>query len=152
MNDFETIIRFAISNEVADATFYTRMAEKAESKDLRNLLLEHAQQENDHQARLEEILVNHRLPTPPDRRIPEADLHIADYAVPQGDADPSLSYQDALLQAAKREQAAQKLYTDLANQHPDPAIQAIFRFMAEQKARHRNQLEREYDDQILKEN
>jgi rubrerythrin len=52
----------------------------------------------------------------------------------------------------KEEKAAFRLYTDLAERTPDPAIRQTFLSLAQEEAKHKLRFEIEYDDYILKEN
>lgn len=150
MDHIEKILDFAIRQEEAEANFYQGMAKRAESADLRRMLLEHAEQERDHKNKLEAILASHRIPGG-NRRFANPDLRIADYAVADSIGTGELNYQDALILAAKREQAAERLYRDLAQQAADAETAALFTFLAEQESKHRHQIEVDYDDDILKE-
>ncbi|MBF0610048.1 MAG: ferritin family protein [Magnetococcales bacterium] len=145
MDRFIEVIEFAIQQEESEAEFYEMLATRAESQAVRNVLLDHAKQEWEHKARLQEILASHRLPGG-GRRFRDPDLQIADYTVAAPVAEGELGYQDALILAAKREKAAERLYRDMASQTDDPQTANLFLFLAEQEAKHRHQIERDYDD------
>ncbi|MBF0620816.1 MAG: ferritin family protein [Magnetococcales bacterium] len=153
MNSFEEIILYAIKHEEAEAAFYVSLSEQVENDDVKAAMLHHAEEEVMHKTKLLEILENHRLPSGK-KRYPDPDMKMADYAFIEIDTldVKKISYQDALLAAAKQELAAQKLYEDLAGQATDPDLKATLSFLAEQEGKHRSQLEAEYDDNILTEN
>ena len=52
----------------------------------------------------------------------------------------------------KREEKSYKLYTSLAQQGKDPSIAKLFQLLAQEELKHKNRLEKEYDEVILKEN
>ena len=85
----------------------------------------------------------------PDEQV--RDLKIADYLV---DVKPSanMSYQDALILAMKKEKAAFRMYSALAERAEDPSVKALFLSLALEESKHKLSFEIEYDDIILKEN
>lgn len=147
---FKEVLEFAIEQEVSEAMFYERLAKRTENPELRAMLLSHAREEEIHRGKLEEILKNHRLPDK-GARPPGPDLKIGENLVPGKRKTKELTYQDILVLAIKMEQASQNLYEDFANTSMDPEVKRIFQFLAEQESNHRAALEREYDDNILRE-
>jgi rubrerythrin len=85
----------------------------------------------------------------PDAKV--RDLKIADYLV---DVKPSatMSYQDALILAMKKEKAAFRMYTKLAEKAENPDVKAVFLNLAQEESKHKLAFEVEYDEYILKEN
>jgi rubrerythrin len=85
----------------------------------------------------------------PDTKV--KDLKIAEYLV---DVKPTanMSYQDALILAMKKEKAAFRMYTKLAQQAEDPEVKALFFNLAQEESKHKLAFEIEYDDYILKDN
>jgi rubrerythrin len=67
---------------------------------------------------------------------------------PQGD----LSLQDAMIVAMKREKAAYRLYSDLAQKVDDAELKDLFLGLAQEEAKHKLYFETQYDDQILRDN
>jgi rubrerythrin len=63
-----------------------------------------------------------------------------------------MDYQDALDVAMHREKAAFALYTDLAGATDDPELQELFTALAQEEAKHKLFLEREYDEHVLTDN
>ena len=87
-------------------------------------------------------------------KLPDAkvrDLKIAEYLV---DVKPSatMSYQDALILAMKKEKAAFRMYTKLAEKAENPEVKSLFLNLAQEESAHKLAFEVEYDDYILKEN
>lgn len=148
---FREVIEYAISQEEEEERFYQDLATRSENKDLMALMLDQAQEEVNHKEALERLLERRAMPGGP-KRLPDPDLHLADYLVPGAMDDKSkLGFQDAMILAIKMEQANERLYQDLAQQTPDAEAKALFNFLALQEARHRGILERYYDEEILEE-
>ena len=63
-----------------------------------------------------------------------------------------ISYQDALILAAKKEKAAFRLYTKLSDLAQDTELKQLFAALAQEEAKHKLRFEVEYDDFILEEN
>jgi len=79
------------------------------------------------------------------------DLQISEYLVaeePQGD----LSYQDILIVAMKREEAAKKLYTELAERFKGTETEGVFTRLTEEETGHKLRFEKLYDEDILRNN
>lgn len=147
---FKEVIEYAIEQEVAEALFYERLAKRTSNTELRAMLLTHAQEEEIHRRKLEEILHTHKLPTL-NEHSSGPDLKIGGILVPGKRKTKELSYQDILILAIKMEQANQNLYEDFAVATLDPEAKRLFLFLADQEAKHRAVLEREYDENILRE-
>ena len=79
------------------------------------------------------------------------DLKIADYVV-DIEISTDMDYQQALIVAMKKEKAAFRLYTNLANIVDDPNLSTVFQALAQEEAKHKLRFEIEYDDNILSEN
>jgi rubrerythrin len=78
-------------------------------------------------------------------------MKIADYLVPV-EYDGDMSYQQILVLAMKREKAAFKLYSELAERVDEVPIRDLFLGLAEEEAKHKLRFELEYDEVILKDN
>ncbi len=63
-----------------------------------------------------------------------------------------MKYQDLLILAMKREDAAYALYNNLATQSSDESIVKLFQILAQEELKHKNRLEKEYDEVVLKNN
>jgi rubrerythrin len=78
------------------------------------------------------------------------DLKIADY-LPKAEISENADYQEALVFAMQAEKAEFKLYKDLAAKIDDPEMKKNMLMLAQEEAKHKLQLEIEYDDFILQE-
>ena len=146
--NLEEILDFAIAGEQEAHDFYMDLAKKVERPGMEGLFTQFAREELGHKRRLESIKQGTRSFVPSKQVV---DLKIGDYLV---EVAPSatLTYQNALILAMKREKAAFQLYTDLAAETDDAEMKAIFEGLAQEEAKHKLRFEVEYDDMILTEN
>ena len=146
--NLEEILVFAIEREQEAHDFYMDLAKKAERPGMDGLFTQFAREEMGHKKRLEGIKKGVRSFAPAKQ---VTDLKIGDYLV---DVEPTatLTYQNALILAMKKEKAAFQLYTDLASQTDDAEVKQIFEGLAQEEAKHKLRFEVEYDDMILTEN
>jgi rubrerythrin len=63
-----------------------------------------------------------------------------------------MKYEDALKLAMKREKAAFKLYTNLAEKSEDNGMKSLFSMLAQEESKHKLRFEIEYDEYVMKEN
>lgn len=143
-NTFEDAILFAIKHEEEEARFYEGMADRSRSADQKKALLDQAAEEYDHKRRLEAALANRKLPTA-SKIVADPDMKIAELLVVE-DRGGHLSYEEALLLAAKREKKAAQFYQSLAKSSTSSELAGIFSFLAEQEVKHGKQIEQKYDD------
>ncbi|MCP4728008.1 MAG: ferritin family protein [bacterium] len=144
----DSILDFAIQKEQDAADFYTRLAEKADRRHMKDIFTDFAREEMGHKAKLEGVKKG-KVFIASEKNI--LDLKIGDYLT---DARPSpeMEYQEALILAMKAEKEAFRLYTDLAGAVDDPNLKEIFKALAQEEAKHKLRFEIEYDDNIYKEN
>ncbi len=145
---FEEILNVAIEKEQEAVDAYTAAAGMVKQSSIRDMLLDLAKQEEGHKRRLMAIdmagVSELHL-----RCIP--DLKIAEY-VDDVEFSPSMDYQDVLTVAMKREEAARNLYRHLASISGESELRELFDFLAQEEARHKLLLEKEYDEHVLTEN
>lgn len=151
MKEFENIdavLAFAIEQEQKAVDFYTGLAKDAHSAEMKKVFLEFAGEEIRHKKRLTQIR-EQGLFTMPIEKV--ADLKIADYTV-EVKVSGTLSYEQALVLAMKREKAAFKLYSNLAERAPNQELKEIFLSLAMEESKHKLRFELEYDEFVLKDN
>ena len=151
MREFKSvndILDFAIAEEEAAAEFYTKLASTVRAPGMDKFLLEFAEEEKGHKAKLLAMKAG-KIAVPQKERV--VDLKIADYTV-EIEPTPHLDYAQALLLAMKKEKAAFKLYSDLAQSATDVGLRQVLLSMAQEEAKHKLRFEVEYDDHILTEN
>jgi len=144
----DEILVFAIEQEQKAVDFYTSLAKEATSEEMKKVFLEFAGEEIRHKQRLTRIREEGVFTMP---RQQVADLKISDYII---DVKPTgkLSYEEALVLAMKREKAAFKLYSNLAERAPNDELKEIFETLAMEESRHKLRFELEYDEYVLREN
>jgi len=151
MKQFTTtndILDFAMENEQQAVDFYTQLAQNARTDDMREVFEQFAREEIGHKARLTKIKEEGILDLPNEQ---VADLKIADYTV-RTEPTESMTYEQALVLAMKREKAAFKLYLKLSELAPNPGLQQLFLALAQEESRHKLRFELEYDEYVLREN
>ena len=144
----EEILAFAIEKEQDAADFYTDLADKMDSANIKEVFLGFAKEEKGHKAKLEAVRAGKRM-LEAEKEI--ADLKIGDHLV-DIELDSNLGYQEALIMAMKAEKAAFKLYTELASATADAELKQMLLGLAQEEAKHKLRFEIEYDDFILTEN
>lgn len=144
----DDVLDFAISKEQEAHDFYVTLSAKAASPAMRQALLDFAQEELGHRAKLQAVKHGHQLLK---AQAQVVDLKIGDYLVDVS-ADEVTTYQQALVVAMKAEKAAYRLYMDLAAGCTDPGLHELFLSLANEEAKHKLRFELEYDEQVLREN
>lgn len=144
----DEILIFAIEQEQRAVDFYTDLAKEAHNEEMKKVFIEFAGEEIKHKQRLTRIREEGVFSMPKQQ---VADLKIADYVV-DVKASGKLSYEDTLVLAMKREKAAFKLYSTLAERAPNDELKEIFESLAMEESRHKLRFELEYDEFVLREN
>ncbi len=151
MKSFESandILDFAMQSEQEAVDFYTRLAGQMKNREMQEVFLSFAQEEVEHKARLKKVKEEGLFDMEAER---VTDLKIADYVV---NVKPSenMEYADALVLAMKKEKAAFKLYTALAEKAEQPALKKLFEALAVEESKHKLRFELEYDEYVMREN
>ena len=143
--NIDEILDFAISKEKEAAALYTDLAQRVERPGMREAFLEFAREEEGHKRHLETIKAG-QLPALTVREV--QGLGIAEnLAAPE--ASGNMTYAESLAFVIKAEQAAQELYTGLAEATDDPNLAAVFSALASEEAKHKKRFEVEYDEVVL---
>ncbi len=144
----DEILDFAMCAEQEAVDFYTNMAGKMSNPQMKEVFLDFAREEVGHKARLQKIKEEKVF----DMKAENVnDLKIADYVVQSHQGD-DLEYADALILAMKKEKAAFKLYTHLAQRTGNPGLQQVFQALAMEESKHKLRFEIEYDEFVMREN
>ncbi len=147
-DQFQEIINFAVEREREAQHFYDQAAGQAKWPHIKEMLLELKAQEEGH----ERYLLGLDMPKLSQTHIdPVPDLMISDYMVDM-EYKPDMDFQEIMVLAMKREEKAAKLYEDLGSTCTDPGVCKLFNLMAEEEKKHKFNLEKEYEETILKEN
>lgn len=144
----DEILDFAMEAEQEAVDFYTQLASQMQNMEMKETFIQFAKEEVGHKARLQKIK-DERLFDLADEKVP--DLKIADYIV-NVKPDAQMSYADALVLAMKKEKAAFKLYTTLAQRTDNAQIKKVFQSLAIEESKHKLRFEIEYDEFVMREN
>ncbi len=147
--DFIELITYAIEREKAAAKFYSRLQQMTTSKASKELLGSLEKMELAHAKVLGKF--THEDSTSEFIAPKIANLKISDYMTVPPPSD-EMTFQEVLVLAMKREDASNKLYLALANEADDEKTKNLFLRLASEEAKHKNQLETIYDEEILSEN
>jgi rubrerythrin len=147
-NSINEILDFAIGEEQAAVDFYLQLAGQSKNAETKKIFTDYAAEEMRHKANLTSLKETGAFHLPEQQ---VRDLKISDYLV---DVKPTanMTYQDALILAMKKEKAAFRMYSKLAERATDPGVKELFQGLAMEESKHKLRFEVEYDDYILKEN
>jgi rubrerythrin len=158
---FEEVVAFAIGRESQAADFYQISATKSEKPATKSMFNELAAEEMKHKNLLEK-LTSEQLKNFKPSKIENLGLSSI---IQDAQFSPDMEYPAALRMAIKKEEEAIQLYSALAEQSglgglndtPEcgntgdkDQIKQLFDFLVEQEKQHKNQLEAEYNDVVLK--
>jgi rubrerythrin len=142
------VLDFAMKSEQESVDFYYRMTAMTNNAEMKRVFTQLAHEEMGHKSRLQQMLEKQEPIMKPER---VADLRISDY-LPDVLPGPRLTYSEALIVAMKKENAAARLYTDLAARAADDSIRLVFEGLIREEQAHKLRFETEYDEYVLKEN
>lgn len=147
LSRFTEIIDFAIKREEDAIDAYGKMSESTKTPGLKELLLELQQEEMNHRKLLQDITKEQIEALEVHDVI---DLKISDYLVEEPPS-AEMTFQELLIFAAKKEQKAVELYSNLAEKAKSIELKRLFDFLLEQEKLHKLKLEKEYENQVLEE-
>lgn len=145
-NLLQQTLQTAIAREAAAFELYKSTAQLVEPGAAREMLLDLAAQEQGHRTRLEHVLERgafERLTLAQQERV--VDLKITDYLV-TAPLSSEATLQDVLIVAGQREAGSHALYSALAQVSEDDQTRALFEFLATEELKHKQTVERLYDD------
>ncbi len=151
MNTFESVdavLDFAIEREQEAFDLYHGLASQTSDPKLEALFTSFAKVEAGHKLKLEGI--KEGTTYLPIRQNP-VNMKIADYLI-DVEPSPDMSFQDALVVAMKREQAANALYTNLSATIGDVLLAELFSQLAKEEAAHKLRFENLYEENFMSEN
>jgi rubrerythrin len=145
----EEILEESIKGEVAAYELYTRAAKMVRADQVRETLLELAQEELGHKASLEQMASSAAELHWQVQELtwaPIQDYKLADHLVvkPIG---PDSTFQDVCIFASRKEQQSYELYQKLAAQ-AQGEVRSILEAMARDELRHKNLVERWYEEVV----
>ncbi len=148
-NSTDEILDFAINAEQEAINFYSNLYNRTDSQNMKLAYREFILEEKSHKEKLLKLKNDGSLSGVELKKV--ADLKISDYMVEKQIHD-NMDYQDSLEVAMLREKAAYKLYTDLAEIVDTEELKIMFKFLAQEEAKHKLKFEIEYDDNVMQEN
>ena len=146
----ESALRLALKREEESIRLYTSAQDKVLNRSSIELLKEFVVKEEEHKSKILEVMKQQeKAEELGDSEAKTQDLKIVDYLedVP---LSPDADYQQMLVYAGKREKAAYDFYTQIARKHKGKQIGKTFTQLAQEELKHKQRLEQEYDDVILK--
>jgi rubrerythrin len=132
----EEVLRKAIDSEVETRLYYQKLAERAATPDVRKRMLELADAELLHRAKMERKYREEVGKAPPDPGTPIVDL------------PPDLVNVDmprALKHALERERESESYYRFMAERVPETELGHLFMELADIEWKHKTDLQAEYD-------
>ena len=146
--NLEEIVDYAISREMEEIEFYSRLASRMDRKNVKNLF---------HNISLEKTARVLRLEKMKDMGIGVDSTEIQDMKIAGSLEDidyekTDLSYQEALIIAMKKEKEKFKFYTDMAESAIKDECKKAFLALAYEVAQQKLKFEIEYDEYVLQEN
>jgi rubrerythrin len=145
MQTFKDFIEFAIKREEEAIKVYGDLAGIAKTPGLKKLLLDLQEEERNHKKLLQD-LTEEKVESLEIKEVD--DLKISDYVVEEPPS-PGMNFQDLLILAAKKEQKAVDLYSDLERKVSKKELKKLFKFLIQQEKSHKLTLEEEYEKHVL---
>lgn len=145
-----SVLDFAIEREQEAVDFYGTLAQQTTNPSLKKTLISFAKVEQGHKEKLLAVKANRTIFSKEDNE-EIVDLKIGDYLV---DVDPkvTMSFQDALVVAMKREKAAMELYTAMSTRVDNPELRTLFKKLAHEESTHKLIFETAYEKHFLSDN
>jgi rubrerythrin len=149
-DNLQAVINFAIEKEKEAASFYEENSKSEKMAGKKQMLLEFAAEERKHQTLLEDYLATGVAEKLDDYQFKWiTDIKRSDYVEPT-EYKPGMPYNELLMLAMKREEAALKLYNALLDKAQDEDAKKLFKMLCQEEAKHKLALETMYDDYMAK--
>jgi rubrerythrin len=141
-NVYDDILDRAIQSEIEAARFYAQVAAKSSDSFIKELFLSFSKEEKRHRDILEGFR-NDPSVAISFEKVP--DFHVAE-TVEQPALSMDMTPVDAIALAMKKEEAAMRHYTELAQVCKDPDRQKLFYELAAMEREHKNKMETAFVD------
>jgi rubrerythrin len=140
LQSIRDILDYAIEQEADANRLYNHLAQEVKKVELRTALENFAIDEYRHKLRLEGVRDG-------DVELTSEQIGTLNYAetLKEVKLRPEMSYPELLAYAIKKEAEAERLYTKLAQLNTQEHIKELFTLLAQEEARHKLNLEIEYD-------
>ena len=141
-NPDDEVLEFAIAREIEANRFYTALAKRVGSPEMRKVLEDFAKEELEHKALLElEIMkIGKVVPEVEKVTIPEHEYIVSDV-----DSLLDMDYKDILMLAIEKEEASFRTYVNLVSHAKDEESRETLLGIAEEEVKHKIRFEIEYD-------
>lgn len=136
----DEILDFAIKREIEAQNFYMKLADFVETPEMAKVFSDLALEELEHKAKLEAIKAGEIVVSEEEVGNLGITSHVKDVK-----QHTKMSYVELLVVGMKKEEAARKLYTDLATITQEQELRDIFLMLAQKEAEHKLRFEIEYD-------
>lgn len=144
--NLDALIAFAIEREKEAANFYEENSESEMMSGKKQMLKEFAAEERKHQKMLEDFLATGIAENIEGYRFEWiTDIKRSDYVETMA-YKPGMAYNELLMLAMKREEAALKLYNELLDKADSDGAKTLFKMLCQEEAKHKLGLETLYDD------
>jgi len=141
------ILIFAIRREHDARELYVMFRDMVKDPGAKTLLEDLANQELGHKNLLENALKGGNIERIGGKKEIK-DLHLGDYMVTE-DVGPESSPQDVMLFAIKKEQEAYNIYHMLLGNYEGTELEELFSRLVQEELRHKETLEREYEEHFM---
>jgi rubrerythrin len=143
------VLTFAIRREHDARELYLMFRDMVKDPGAKALLEDLANQELGHKNLLENALKGGNIARIGGKKEIK-DLHLGDYMVTE-EVGPESSPQDVMLFAIKKEQEAYNIYHMLLGNYEGTEVEELFSKLAQEELRHKETLEREYEEHFMQE-
>jgi rubrerythrin len=145
MNEFNKIIEFAISKEQEAVDFYHDLQNVVKHDSTKEILKDFELMEHGHieilkSFKTEEVMDLHHNPN-------IKNLKLSDPMV-EPLPSTSLTFQEVMIMAMKREDGAAELYQTLSNEAENANVKKLFQQLADEEMKHKFQLESMYEKEV----
>jgi rubrerythrin len=141
------MLEFAISKEVEAHYFYMAMADRVEDPKMRKVFEGLAEEELEHKVKLELEVIKLGKTVPTEQKPGRSS---GEYIMSDREGLLDMEYKDMLELAIAKEDAAFRIYVNLAGNAGDEESQEMLLALAQEEVRHKLRFEAEYDA-LLKE-
>jgi rubrerythrin len=141
----DDVVQFAIETEEKSMAFYQKCADRTKNSGIKKFFQDMVQEERKHRDLLKG-LDSDRLGEIKLEKV--EDLHISEYMVDVHFRE-DLTYQEALRLAMKKEEKAHAFYVSWQNKCMHEKTEKLFEILAQEEMKHKQRLEKTYDEEIL---
>ena len=147
----EMVLNRAIAMENQSYGLYVWAIDRALSSEAKTLLKELAEEELSHKEKISEVLKNRERISEIGSRVEKVeDLKIVDW-LEDTKLSEDATYQEILIFAGKREKETYEYYRELSQRFGENEVGKLFSKLAQEELKHKNRIEREYDQYVLQE-